>query len=500
MSIFKSKSQKILFVASEAMPYVKVGGLGEVMYALPKALRELGCDVRTMIPKYGTIDTEKYHLEPVINNIRLGGEDIDPSGILISNILKHNNNGGITYFLENMEYYEKRANVYGYSDDTVRWVILSKGILEFLKRSDWVPDVIVASDWQTGFVPNLIHTDYKDDPILSKITVVFSIHNLKFQGLFDPHYVSEMDFDSGQDKIPPFFNDQILKLSGMRRGIRYADVVSTVSPTYAKEILTEEFGETLDKILNERKSRLFGVLNGIDTSSFDPATDPDLVANFSVNNLSSRIDNKPALQTQFGLAIDPDKFIFSIVSRLDDQKGFDLTIQVMEQLMENLDFQIVLVGEGNSGYRQYFENLKEKYPDRVGVHFSFDSRLPRMIFAGADAILIPSKFEPSGLVQMEAMRYGCIPLVRKTGGLADSVSDYNPEGKNKGTGFVFEKYNSIAYTVAMVRAFQLYRQKKEWTKLMQRAMKQDFSWQKSAKEYIKLFNMAIRFHAENKPQ
>jgi len=464
---------------------------------LPKALRQLGHDARVLTPKYATIDVEKYPLETELNNIKVESGDKDPYGILVSNVLRYtSSDGGINYFLENMEYYEKRANVYGYSDDTIRWVLLSKGALEFVKQSKWKPDVIVASDWQTGFIPNLVHTDYKDDPILSKIPIVFSVHNLRYQGMFDPKRISEMDFDSGQSPISDFFDSKTNKLNGMRRGIMYADVINTVSPTYAREILTEDFGEEQDKLLNERKSRLFGVLNGIDTESFNPETDKDLAVNYSIKNLAKRTENQAALQKQFGLPTTAgDVFVVGMVGRMDEQKGFDILTQMLGPLMENINFQFIIIGEGNPGYRSYFEDLKLKYPDRVGTHFSFDPRLPRMIFGGADAVLIPSRFEPSGLVQMEAMRYGAIPIVRKVGGLADSVEDFTPE-KEEGTGFVFEKYDPFSLTVAIIRANELYRQKKEWEKLMKRAMTKDFSWVKSAQEYVKLFEMALRFHKE----
>lgn len=493
----KEGSLKILFVASEAAPFVKVGGLGEVMHSLPKALRKLGHDARVLTPKYATIDLEKYPLEKELGDIKVESGDKDPFGILTSNVLRYtNDDGGINYFLENMEYYEKRANVYGYSDDTVRWVLLSKAALEFARKSEWKPDLIVASDWQTGFIPNLIHTDYKDDPILSKIPVVYSIHNLKYQGMFDHRFVSEMDYDGGQEMISDFFDPRTNKLNGMRRGIMYADAINTVSPTYAREILTEEFGEGLEKLLNERKSRLFGILNGINTESLNPETDKDLVANYSPKTLSKRLENQVALQKQFGLPVtEGDVFVVGMVSRMDGQKGFDLVTQILSPLLENINFQFVIVGEGDPGYRMFFEELKTKYPGRVGTHFAFDARLPRMIFGGADAVLIPSKYEPSGLVQMEAMRYGCIPIVRKTGGLADSVQDFSPE-KEEGTGFVFEKYDPFSLTISIIRASELYRQKKEWDKLVKRAMAEDFSWEKSAKEYVKLFEMALRFHKE----
>jgi starch synthase len=492
--MFKSfqKQPKILFVASEAAPFVKIGGLGEVMYSLPKALRELGYDARIMIPKYASIDTEKFPLQLEVAGIKSLTDDSDPYDLLVSNILKYVDKNGHTtaYFLENMEYYEKRANVYGYGDDTIRWVLLSKGVLEFLKRADWRPDIIVASDWQTGFIPNLLRTDYKDDPVLCKIKVIFSIHNLQFQGLFDHRFVSEMDFDAGQSKIPAFFDPKLLKLNGMRRGIIYADLINTVSPTYAREILNEELGEKLNGLLSERRSILFGILNGIDTDSFNPLTDPNIATNYSINNLDRRIENKIALQKHFGLPVDENKFVIGIVSRMDGQKGFDLIIQIADSLIQNVDFQLVIVGTGSNEYRCFFQELQKKYFQKIAGYFFFDNKLPRMIFAGADSILIPSRFEPSGLVQMEAMRYGAIPIVRKTGGLADSVEDYVP-GEDKGTGFVFNNYDQYALLIAIIRALEVYRNKKEWAKLMRRAMAKDFSWKGSAKEYIKLFSQVL---------
>lgn len=483
---------KILFVASEAAPFVKIGGLGEVVCSLSKALRELKYDARVFIPKYATIDMQAFPLEMEIKEIKPQCSDRDPNGLLVSNVLRYQDKDKktIAYFLENMEYYEKRANVYGYGDDTVRWVLLAKGVIEFIKRSEWKPDIIVACDWQAGFVAYLFKTDCKNDPELNKIKVIFSIHNLRFQGMFDHHFVSEMDFDAGQAKIPDFFDPKIMNLNGMRRGIMYADIVSTVSPTYSREILEPEFGEKLNDLLTERRSVLYGILNGIDAVSWDPATDQDLAVNYSAGSLDKREENKITLQKRFGLPEGKEKFVIGIVSRMDEQKGFNLIIEIINALLQNVDFQLVVVGTGDNRYRGFFQDLQKKYPDRVAGHYFFDDKLPRLIFAGVDAVLIPSRFEPSGLVQMEAMRYGAIPIVRKTGGLSDSVQNYLP-GQNWGTGFVFEKYDKYALLIAIVRAAETFKDKKEWRKLMKRAMAKDFSWKKSAQEYIKLFELVL---------
>ncbi len=490
---FLKSHLKILFVAPEAAPFVKVGGLGEVMFSLPKTLRELGYDARVFIPKYATLDAEKFVLKLECDGIRPQSDDKDPYGLLVSNVLRYENEDGETtaYFLENMEYYEKRANVYGYNDDTVRWVLLSKGVLEFIKKFSWKPDIIVACDWQAGFVPNLLRVDYKDDPTLNKIKVVFSIHNLRFQGMFDHHFVSEMDFDAGQAEIPDFFDERILKLNGMRRGIMYADAINTVSPTYSREILSKEFGETLDDLLCERRTALCGILNGIDIDLWNPETDGEIPANYSSKNLEKKAENKLALQKYFGLTEDKNKFVIGIVSRMDEQKGFNLIVEIMNSLLQNINFQLAIVGTGDNLYRRFFQDLQKNYPDRVGGHYFFDIKLPRLILAGSDAVLIPSRFEPSGLVQMEAMRYGTIPIVRRTGGLADSVEDYLP-GQNKGTGFTFEKYDKHAFLIAIVRASETYKNGKEWRKLVKMAMAKDFSWKKSAEEYIELFRSVLK--------
>ena len=307
MQLFKSKKKyKILFIASEAGPFVRAGGLGEIMYSLPKSLRELGNDVRVMTPKYGTIDTERFNLKLELSKLTPVPVENDPNGLFISNVLRYDDEKGDTlaYFLENKEFYEKRANTYGYSDDAIRWALLSKGTLEFLKQSDWLPDILVASDWQTGLIPNYLHTEYKDEPALSKFTTVFSIHNLAFQGMFDNRSVSDMDYDAGQEQIPSFDNPRLLKLNFMRRGIMYADIINTVSPTYAQEITTPEYGESLHNLLTERRMRLFGILNGVDYESYNPETDPNLPNTYSINTLEKREDNKRLLRKKFNL---PDR-------------------------------------------------------------------------------------------------------------------------------------------------------------------------------------------------
>ncbi len=365
-----------------------------------------------------------------------------------------------------------------------------------IKKSSWKPDVIVAPDWQTGFLPNLLATEYKNDSELKNIATVFSVHNLHYQGMFDHRFVSEMDFDSGQQSIPDFGDERINKLNGMRRGIMYADVINTVSPTYSQEILNPEYGEGVDELLKEKRSQLFGILNGIEYDIFNPKTDTHIKKSYDLSDFTmGKEENKLALQKQFGLEINREKFVLGIVSRLDEQKGFDLIMEISDQLFQNLDFQLIVVGNGDNKYRLFFQSLEKKYPGRIGGHYFFDPILPRMVFAGSDAILIPSHFEPCGLVQMEAMRYGAVPIARAVGGLQDTVVDFDPKQK-KGNGFVFKNFNPFSLLITIVRAAETFRNKKEWDTIVKRAMKEDFSWTSSAQKYADLFSLAVKLHKE----
>lgn len=495
----KSKHLKILFLACEAAPFIKVGGLGEVMSSLPKALRELGHDARVMIPNYSSIQKEKFPMQVIMEGISIpSGREEHP---ISCNVKKTTNEetGVPSYFLENMEYFEQRGNVYGYDDDAARFAVFSRGALEFVRQNkEWVPDVIVSSDWQGGLVPNLMKTEYANDPIISKISSVFCIHNLHFQGMFDHKFINELDYDDGRSTIPTIDDPRMLKINFMRRAILFADVVNTVSPNYAQEITTPEYGELLDGLLSERRSRLSGILNGIDYTSNDPTSNPYVEHKYSVKSIKDRQNNKAVLQRKFNLEEELHTPLVAIVSRLTEQKGMDLVIETIAPLLDNFKFQLILLGSADSKYMGFFSELEKKYP-QVATHLSFDTTLPHVVYAGADIVLVPSKFEPSGLTQMEAMHYGALPVVRKTGGLADSVVDYSHTGKS-GTGFVFEKYDKYAFFGALVRALETYKHPTEWMALQKRAMTTDFSWKKSAKEYVDLFRKSIAFNSQEKNQ
>lgn len=494
----KRGPRKILFVATEAVPFAKAGGLGEVMFSLPRALEKLGHDARLMIPRYAGIDLSKFNLEMEYEGLQVPTDAKEPGQpeYLACNVRKYESgqlprSPVTTYFLENMEYYENRANIYGYADDAVRWALLCRGILEFLRRSEWKPEVIVSADWQIGFLPNYLKTIYKDDPRLNSIATIFSIHNLYYQGMFNHRFVAEMDIDAGQAPVVSFFDPRLLKLNGMRRGILHADLINTVSPSYAKEIMTADYGELMDGLLRERRSRVYGVINAIDYKIFNPETNPNLREHYNSGYLEGREKNKSEMQSRFGLPQEKDKFLVSVVSRFVEQKGLDLLFPIMDVLLNELPMQLVVLGSGDAKYMSYFQDLEKRFPGKVAVNLIFDANLPHLIYSGADLILIPSKFEPSGLIQMEAMRYGCIPVVRKTGGLADTVEDYNPE-TNTGTGFVFEKFDPMSLVVAITRAFENFRNKKVWEDIQRRAMEKNFSWKNSAVEYARLFEIAAK--------
>jgi starch synthase len=489
LNFMRSKNKlKILFIGSEAAPFIKVGGLGEVLYSLPKALNELGHDVRVMIPNYSSMDREKFACDMVIDGLEVPDEGSFP---LMCNVKMYKNKEGHTnYFLENEEYFEKRGSVYGYDDDASRWALLAKAAIEFIRHEKgWKPDIIVANDWQGGLIPNFMKINYADDPVVSKIAVLFIIHNIYFQGMFDHRHINELDYDDGQSHIPSILDSRMKTLNLMRRGIRYADVICTVSPNYAREITTPEYGEKLDTLLKEKRSRLFGILNGINYDIYNPETNPHIEYHYNYKNVQNKIRNKKILQQKFNLPERDDVFICGIVSRLSEQKGLDLVMKAMPEMLNNFDFQFVVLGSGSSKYMAFFEDLAKKHKN-VATHLSFDDILPHVIYAGADSILIPSRFEPSGLTQMEAMRYGAVPIVRKIGGLSDSVKDVNPQ-KQTGNGFVFEKYDHFALFSAFTRAYETYKYPEIWQAIVKSAMMANFSWEKSAKDYVRLFERAL---------
>jgi len=492
------KPLKVLFVTAEVAPFSQVGGLAQVSYFLPRALKRAGVDIRIFSPKYGSINSKLLQTQNIIEGLKVPTGEIDtgehPKELVCNvKILKSpKKDDPIIYFLENMEYYEQRANVYGYSDDHIRFGLLSRAALEFVKHQDFIPDIIHANDWHTGYSLNYLEKDYKEEP-MDKISSVFSVHNL-YQGTFDFDHASEMDFDDGKGELSSFFSDRFFKQNPLKRGVIYADLVNTVSQTYSREIMTEAYAPKLYNLFKELRGKFYGILNGLDYTSFNPKTDKVINRNYSAVSMASRKENKVDLQKEFNLNILPHAPVLGIVGRLDVQKGLDLVVEIMDFVLKECGAQLIVVGRGDDEYRDYFADLEKRYPGMVGTHLMYDATLPRKVYAGADMILMPSRYEPGGIVALEAMRYGCIPIVRATGGLADSVIDYAP-AESSGTGFSFTTYSSMSFLTAIVRALETYKNPLAWNKIVKKAMEQDFSWDKTAKKYLEIYHRSQEFSA-----
>jgi starch synthase len=490
----KNKPQKILIVAAEAAPFAKVGHVAEVVGSLPLALQNLGHDVRLVVPRYGRIDPVKFDLKPVaaLQNLTVpmkrSGEKVSVSEGHIGN----NGHSVPVYFINNDKYFN-RDGIYGYPDDDERFILFCRAVLEMLPQLGWQPDIIHCHDWHTAIIPNWLKTLYAEQPFYKDIASVYTIHNLAYQGIFG-HRMLEIAGIGEYGFVYPQHDDPTNLISLMSLGIQSADVINTVSPTYAKEILTPQYGEHLDRLLNQRQERLFGILNGIDVKQFNPATDRFLAANFDENSLTRRIENKLNLQRAARLPQNPDVPLIGMIGRLANQKGFDLLAQIIERLMQ-LDVQFVLMGTGDPFYHDFFRQVAERYPQKAASLLIFSSAMAQKIYGGSDLFLMPSRFEPCGLGQMIAMRYGSIPVVRQTGGLADTVKNFDPYTE-EGNGFTFAEYNAGDFYDAIVRALETYKHQQVWRDLMIRDMMADYSWQASAYCYSRIYKKARRFHAE----
>ena len=479
------KPLNILFLAAEAVPFAKVGGLADVAGSLPKAIRTLGHDVRLMMPRYGTIRSDQFHLEKIGEPFPIPIGPGEERVHLIGSTL----DGGLpVYLLWNDLYFSSRDRVYGFEDDAQRFAIFGRASLAALHLLDWRPDVIHANDWHTGIVPTWLDTAGRRDPFYRDIATLFTIHNLAYQGIAGRLILTfaQMEY------VQHLSVEQPGTVNWMAQGIAHADLVNTVSPRHAREILTPEMGMGLDPLLRERKERLFGVLNGIDYEQWNPATDPHIPHRFDVKTLDRRAANKTALQQQARLPVRSEVPLVGMVSRLDEVKGMDLMEPVLEWLLEQ-EAQFVLLGTGLPQYQEMFERVQARFPDRMHAFLKFDDVLARRIYAGADVFLMPSAVEPCGLGQMIAMHYGCVPVVRATGGLADTVADYTAR-RGRGTGFTFTDYTPEACSRALGRALKVYHNKKAWRRLQRRGMTINFSWSASAQEYVKLYRRAMKVH------
>lgn len=471
---------KILFLAAEAVPFAKVGGLADVAGALPKALRALGHDVRLMIPRYGSIRSDQFHFERVGKPFPV---PLGPREEMV-HMVTATVDGLPVYLLWDEKFFSPRDRIYGFDDDPQRFTFFSRAVVASLPVMGWIPDIIHANDWHTAPVPTWLAYEGRYMREYRDVASVFTIHNIAYQGACGRliltfarmEYVKHLDVEpAGQ-------------VNWMAQGIANADIITTVSPQYVRDILETEAGAGLSPLLRRRQDRLFGILNGIDTDYWNPATDPHLRQSYDLSRLRLRAVNKTALQQEVRLPARLETPLIGMVTRLDAIKGVDLLEPVLEQLLQG-DVQFVLLGTGDPEYHQMMESLQARFPDKVRAFLRFDEPLAHRIYAGCDLFLMPSRFEPCGLGQMIAMHYGAVPVVHKTGGLADTVLDYH-ERPDRATGFAFDAYTSEACIDALERALRVYRDREAWAAIQARGMKADFSWKGSAQKYVDIYQRA----------
>lgn len=470
---------KILFAASECAPFAKVGGLADVVGSLPGALNSLGADARVILPKYKAIPSEMAEKMEYLGYIYVPlGWRRQYAGFFE---LIHNDT--VYYFIDN-EYYFGGEGIYGYAEgEAEKYAFFCKAVLMGLDLIKFTPDIIHANDWQTGMLPVLLREGELNRP---EVKSVFTIHNLKYQGIYGIDLLKELlslpDCMFTPDKLEFYGGASFIK-----GGLVYADKVTTVSPAYAQETLTPYYGERLDGVLRARGEDYVGILNGLDYNIYSPENDSYIPFAFSASALSGKRKNKAELQRRLFLEEDENIPVIAVVSRLVEQKGIDLIRAMLNELLQTDNFQLAVLGTGEREYEDFFRSMADWYPGRVSANIMYDEGLARLLYAGSDLFLMPSKFEPCGLSQLIAMKYGSLPIVRETGGLKDTVQPYD-EYKDKGFAFSFANYNAhdMAYTIR--RAVNICREEKLKAKLMRRAMKKDYSWNKSAGLYMELYN------------
>ncbi|MFR8003777.1 MAG: glycogen synthase GlgA [Hydrogeniiclostridium sp.] len=472
---------KVLYCTSEARPFVATGGLADVAGSLPQALRLrlIGC--RVVLPLYEDIPQEMRDNMKFVTSLSVPvAWRRQYCGVFEARI------GGVIYYLIDNQYYFKRKGLYGHYDDAERFAFFSRAVLEMLPYIDFHPDVINCNDWQTAMVPVYYNAFYANNDWYKGIKTVFTIHNIQYQGKYGPELLEDV-------LGIPQHQASILEYDGcvnmMKGAIEAANRVTTVSPTYAQEIMDPWFSHGMDGILRQRSWKLSGILNGIDVVSYDPATDKDIYAPFTAEDLSGKAVNKAELQKRLHLEEKPDIPLIGMVTRMVSHKGLDLVKETLDQLMWENDIQFVILGSGDYEYETFFRQMQDKYPGRLCACFGFVPELSRKIYAGADIFLMPSKSEPCGLSQMIALRYGTIPVVRETGGLKDSIQD---SGDGCGNGFTFQSYNGGDMLYAIHRSLEGYANHEGWEILVKRAMQCDNSWGHSANAYIRMYRELIK--------
>ncbi len=497
------KRLKVLIIASEITPFAKTGGLADVTGSLPRELaapeNRSACEIRLAMPQYKEIPDGEYLYDfPIQLKKRLETCIIRQTYIQASQPPKKRHTSKPVqqetqrkakdipvYMVSNYNFFG-RDGLYGYADEAERFFFFCRAVLEMLPRLDWQPDVIHCHDWHTGPVPFLLKTHYRSDPFFAGTATVFTIHNLQYQGNFPRDVLYGLDL--GEQYYNPGQLEFYGTVSFMKMGIVFADILNTVSRTYAKDIQKPWHGELLDGALRERSKDLFGIVNGIDYSVYNPATDPYILSSYDHRTFEHKLPNKAELQREMEL---PQKNVpvLGIVSRLAEQKGLNLLEEIAGPLFDN-DVQLVVLGSGEQYYEDIFQRMKNSYGLKVAFSRGFNDSLARKIYAGADILLMPSRFEPCGLSQLIAMRYGTVPVVRATGGLADTVQDYNP-ADGSGNGFIFKEYKGLSLYQAVIRALHIYWEyPAKWKSLAQQCMSMDFSWRQAAGEYLALYRKA----------
>jgi len=485
----KTKPIKVLFATGEALPYVKTGGLADVAGALPVELARLGVEPVIFLPEYRGI-RERFNLEPTGIKVWVPILEYENTVLKEGEVFTTERNGVRAFFLKNDEFYD-REYLYStpqgdYKDNAVRFIFYARGLMEFIKAGGFSPDVIHCHDWQAGLAPVYIKTLYKDEPGIKGIKTLLTIHNLAYQGIFWAFDIKQIGLDWS------YFTPDLLEFYGqvnfLKGGLVYADLINTVSKKYAEEIQTPEFGCKLEGVLTARRQDLFGIVNGIDYSVWNPETDEHIPAKFSAKDLSGKKVCKAELKKELGLE-HGDAPLIGIISRLADQKGLDIVAESLDEIL-GMGYQVVILGTGQDKYHNLFKSLAEPCKGKASFRIEFNDPLAHRIEAGADLFLMPSRYEPCGLNQLISLKYGTVPVVRATGGLDDTIENFDP-ATGKGTGFKFVDATKEAMMTALKSALEIYRQPKLWEKLVKNGMKKDFSWKSSAKEYVKLYKKLL---------
>ncbi|MGE0823829.1 MAG: glycogen synthase GlgA [Candidatus Binatia bacterium] len=490
---------RIFFVASEVAPFARTGGLGDVLGALPKALAARGHDIRVVMPLYQQVREGSFSLTELVNDLVVPSTTGNRNVRIWQGVLPDPQASAVSvpvYFIEQDEYFA-RPQLYGsetgdYPDNAARFSFFSQTALALVARLEWFPDVWHCHDWQTALIPAYMRFVLGFDSRFSTAATVYTVHNLAYQGLFPA--VTYPVTGLPPMLFQPAGVEFLGFLSFMKAGLLYADALTTVSPSYAEEICTPEFGFGLDGVLRTRRDALIGILNGADYDVWSPDHDPSIVARYDATDLRGKVQCKTALLRTFGLPEDPDIPVIGMISRLVDQKGFDLLATALERLL-TFGLRLVILGTGSAPYEQFLTGLAQTYPQKIGVRLAFDDVLAHQIEAGSDMFLMPSRYEPCGLNQIYSLRYGTIPIVRATGGLRDTVIPFDPTSGG-GTGFVFTETSGDALLASVEEALRLFPDRASWQRLVQNAMAQDFSWQRSAAHYEELYRQVLT----NKPQ